>query len=80
MMTYGRGEVSAGLPRTVPLPRVADRPGANRGGYGASGELRRAPALLRIACPRVTAGPATGTCSDARPTGPSWLQSADKSR
>ena len=32
MMTYGRGEVSAGLPRTVPLPRVADRPGANRGG------------------------------------------------
>src|ERR1019366_1003404 len=55
-------------------------PGGKTGGYGAMGELKRTPALLRIACPRVTAGPATGTCSDARPTGPSWLQSADKSR
>src|ERR1017187_1288566 len=55
-------------------------PGGKPGGDGASGELRRATALLRIACPPGTPGTVTGTCSDARPTGPSWLQSADKSR
>jgi hypothetical protein len=80
MRTYRWGEVSAGLPRTVPLPRVADRPGGKPGGHDASGEFRRALALLRIACPPRDRGACYWYVLGRAANGPSWVQSADKSR